>query len=86
MTAVYHVYVPIIADGISFSTLSTFLCTRKLGPEEVIVTAVQLSAQKLKYSFEVLNGDFLKSETQQLYCFSATYNGFTFFLNLPAGL
>ena len=47
-------------------SVSTFLCTRKLGPEEIIATAVQLSAQKLKYSFKVLSDDFLMSETQQL--------------------
>ena len=55
----------IIVDGIS---VYTFLCTQKQGPEEVhvIATAVQLSAQKLQYSFKVLSDDFLKSETQQL--------------------
>ena len=49
-------YVSIIADGTSVSTF--------LGPEEVIVTAVQLSAQKLKYYFKVVSDDFLESETQ----------------------
>ena len=42
-----YIVISIIADGTS---VSTFLRTRKLGPEEVIVTAFQLSAQKLKYS------------------------------------
>ena len=50
-------YVSIVADGTS---VSSFLCTQKLGPEEVSITC--LSAQKLKYSFKVLNDDFLMHE------------------------
>ena len=42
------------------ASVSTFLCTRNQGPEAVI----SQSAQKLKYSLNVLNDDFLVSETQ----------------------
>ena len=52
-------------DGTS---VSTFLCTRKLGPEEVSVSliAVYVHRSLMKYFFKVLNDDFLVSETQQL--------------------
>ena len=55
-------YVSIIADDTS---VSTFLCTRTLEPEEVSVTTIKVhrSLMKLKYSFK---DDFLMSETQQL--------------------
>ena len=43
------------------ASVSTFLCTRNLGPEEV-----STETELLKHSLKVLNDDFLMSETQQL--------------------
>ena len=61
-------YQSLHADGTS---VSTFLCTRKLGAEEVSVSQIAVQVHRslmnlLKYSFKVLNDDFLMSETQQL--------------------
>ena len=47
------------------ASVSTFLCTRNLGPEEVSIKCTA-EMELLKYSLKVLNDDFLMSEPQQL--------------------
>ena len=73
------------------TSVSTFLCTRNLGPEEVSLTSKRTETKLPKCSLKVLNDNFLMSETQQLiiltlyllkiptsslYCFSAVYNSY----------
>ena len=55
-------YVSIIANSTS---VSTFLCTRKLVPEEVSVIVEHGFFYEAEVSFKVLNDDLLVSETQQ---------------------
>ena len=56
------------------ASISTFLCTRNLRPEEVSVADCSLSAEKLITAWstlsKVLNNYFLMSETQQLIIFT----------------